>query len=360
MTAAENVLEKHPELVLKPSAKLRDAIKVMTDSRVGIALVADGSRRLLGVVTDIDIRKALLNRHSMESPIARAMTREPLTVSDQASREEIAAAFRRNARSYLPVVDAKRRLKGMVALLDYVTIPKRYPNWIVVMAGGAGKRLRPLTDKVPKPLVRIGDKPILELLVDQLVASGFGRFIFTVNYLAEQIKDYCGNGERWGVQIEYVHESRPLGTAGALGLIKRDLGGTFLVVNGDILTKVNFSALLNFHKTEKALATICIKQHEIQVPYGVIELQDHKLERFVEKPVQRYYVNAGIYAFEPDVLSRLPRNAHCDMPELLQRIRARKPRSVACFPLQEYWLDVGRPQDHDRATNDYRTEFKHP
>lgn len=351
-----NLLERYPEVVLGPKATLHDAMQEMTRATLGIVLVVDGKRMLKGVVTDIDIRRALLKGHSMELPVSQAMTRTPITVLDTMSRTEIADTFSRHPHSYIPIVSARGRLVGLATLTDYATIPKRFPNWIVVMAGGMGKRLRPLTENVPKPLVRVGEKPILELLLEQLVASGFGRFILAVNHMADQIRDYCGDGSRWGVQIEYVQERQPLGTAGALSLIKRDLGGTFLVVNGDILTKVNFAALLHFHKTERALATLCIKQHELEVPYGVIELKEHKLARIVEKPVQKFFVNAGIYAVEPEALKLLPKGKPRHMPEFLDDIRRQKPRSVACFPLQEYWLDVGRPQDHERASSEYQGE----
>lgn len=354
-----DLLKKHPAILLKPSALLRDAIAAMTKTGLGIALVTDSRRRLQGVVTDIDIRRALLGKRSLETPVSEAMNRRPVTVAHGSSLDAVSEVFRRTAHAYIPVVDSTGTLKGLAALLDHVTIPKRRPNWVVIMAGGSGKRLLPLTANTPKPMVKVGGKPIMEILVDQLVASGFHRFIFSVNYLADQIKDHFGDGSRWNALFEYVHETKPLGTAGALGLIKRDLEGTFFVINGDIMTKVNFSALLDFHKAEKALATMCIKQHEVQIPYGVIELADHKLERFIEKPVQRCFVNAGIYALEPSVLKRLPRG-RCDMPELLQRVRAHRSRSIACFPLQEYWLDVGRLQDHEQASVEFESHFGKP
>lgn len=352
------LLKQNPGIIVPPTAKLHDAMLAMTQARLGIILIVDARRRLLGVLTDIDIRRALLKSQRMDVPVSKVMTSRPVTVTADMSQADIAEVFSRTPHAYIPVVGEGGRLVGLVTLTDYATIPKRHPNWIVVMAGGMGKRLLPLTESVPKPMVRVGDKPILELLLEQLIASGFGRFILTVNHMADQIKDYCGDGSRWGAQIEYIQEKGPLGTAGALSLIKRDLGGTFLVVNGDILTKVNFGALLHFHKTEKALATLCIKQHEVQIPYGVIELKNHKLEKIVEKPTQRFFVNAGIYALEPEALSLLPKGKARNMPDFLEDIRRRKPRSVSCFPLQEYWQDIGRPQDHERASLDYDEEFK--
>lgn len=353
----KSLLSLHPEIVLKPAASVRDAMDAMTRSRVGFAVVVDGGARLLGVVTDIDIRRALLRGAELSSPVARAMNRRPLVAPQGASPERLSALFSLHKKSHLPLVDARGRLAGLAALSDYMTVPTRRPNRVVVMAGGAGKRLGALTANTPKPMLRLGDKPILEHLVEQMSAAGFTRFTFTVNYLAEQIERHFGDGSRWGVEIEYVREPKPLGTAGALGLVKRRSEEPLLVLNGDILTKVDFSALLAFHKAEKGLATICVKRHEIQVPYGVVEQTRRRLSRFVEKPTQRFLVNAGIYALDPRALAWLPKRRACDMPEFLEIIRRRRRGGVACFPIQEYWLDIGGPQEFRRAEKEYGDLF---
>lgn len=352
-----DILKKNRGLALRASATLRDAMNAMTKTRVGLALVVGPGRRLLGVVADIDIRRALLRGAELTSPVAEAMNRRPVTVPEAASREQIAAAFLAHPKSHLPIVDAAGRLKGLAALVDFATIPKRYPNRVVVMAGGVGKRLRPLTANTPKPMLRLGDKPILEHVLEQMVAAGFTRFTFTVNYLAEQIEQHFGDGSRWGAEIEYVREPRPLGTAGALGLLKRPGAEPFLVLNGDILTKVDFPALIDFHRAEKGLATICVKRHEILVPYGVVEHAGRRLTGFVEKPTQRFLVNAGIYVVDPRALSFLPKRRACDMPEFLERIRKHRSDGVACFPIQEYWLDIGGPQEFRRAEKEYEDLF---
>jgi NDP-sugar pyrophosphorylase family protein len=295
----------------------------------------------------------------LKSAVKAVMNPRPITVSDQMTPEEISGVFRDRPRSHIPVVDAKGRLKGLAAMVDYALIPQRFPNRIVVMAGGLGKRLLPLTESTPKPMLRLGGKPILELLLEQLVSSGFGHFVFTVNYLAEQIKGHFGDGSRWGVDIDYVDESKPLGTAGALRLVPpRHLKEPLLVVNGDILTKVNFAALLDFHKSEGALATLCVKHHEIEVPYGVVEQSANRLEAFVEKPVQRWLVNAGIYVVEPKTLAWLPKGRRCDMPEFISEVRKRRSDGVACFPIQEYWLDIGGVKEFERAHGDLKAHFE--
>ncbi len=353
----KDFLARHPEIVLAPSAKVRDAMGAMTKSRVGFAVVVEESGRLAGVVTDIDIRRALLRGAGLSSPVTKAMNRKPLVVPDGTSPEKLSALFALHTKSHLPIVDRRGRLTGLAALSDYMTVPARHPNRVVVMAGGAGKRLRPLTANTPKPMLRLGNKPILEHLLEQMAAAGFTRFTFTVNYLAEQIERHFGDGSRWGVEIEYVREPRPLGTAGALRLIKRRLEEPLLVLNGDILTKVDFAALLDFHAAEKGLATICVKRHEIQVPYGVVEQSRRRLSRFVEKPTQRFLVNAGIYVLDPRALAWLPKRRACDMPEFLNIIRSRRRGGVACFPVQEYWLDIGGPQEFRRAEKEFGDLF---
>ena len=339
----------HPEITLRPGATVRDAMDAMTKNRIGIVLVTDAAGRLLGVAADIDVRRALLHGSGLDSPILKALNRRPITLRVDAAPEKIAAAFRTHQKSHIPLVDGKGRLKGLAELSEYATIPRRYPNRVVVMAGGVGKRLRPLTSNTPKPMLLLGDKPILEHLIEQMAAAGFSRFTFAVNYLAEQITHHFANGSRWGVEIDYVHEKKPMGTAGALSLLKAGDAAPLIVLNGDILTKVDFAALLDFHRAEKGLATICVKHHEIQVPYGVVEQSRRKLSRFVEKPTHRFLINAGIYVLEPRVLAWLPHRRAIDMPNFLHTIRAHRRGAVACFPLQEYWLDIGGPQEFSRA-----------
>lgn len=355
-----DILRRFPDLVLRPQTTIREAMAVMNKDRVNLVVVTDARGKLLGVAADIDVRRALLAGSELSSPIVRALNRRPFTLPVDETRERIAAAFRTHPKSYIPLVDRSGRLRGLAELSDYVTIPKKYPNRVVVMAGGAGKRLRPLTANTPKPMLRLGDKPILEHLVEQMATAGFFRFTFAVNYLAEQIRGYFGDGSRWGVEISYVQETKPLGTAGALSLLKERPAEPILVLNGDVLTTVDFGALLDFHEAEKGLATICVKHHEVQVPYGVIEQSNRRLRRFVEKPTQRFLVNAGIYVLDPRALSWVPKRRACDMPEFLRLIGTKRRGSVACFPMQEYWVDIGGHEEFRRAERDITGLFGPP
>ena len=352
-----DILKTHPELVLAPGRTLRRAMEAMTRSRLGVVLVTEKDRRLLGLLTDTDIRRALLRGVPLDAPVTEAMNRRPITAPETASEEDLSAVFRRTPKPYLPIVDRAGKLAGMAAFLDYATVPKRFPNWVVIMAGGCGMRLRPLTDHTPKPMLRLGEKPILEHLLEHFISSGFTHFILTVNYLAEQIRAHFGDGSRWNARVEYLHEPKPLGTVGALGLVRKRFENPVIVSNGDILTKVNLEALLDFHKAEKGLATVCVKRHEVQLPYGVVELDDRHLRGFAEKPVQSFLINAGIYVLEPSVLRSIPRGKPLDMPQLLGKTRRRRRRAVACFPIQEYWIDIGGMQELQRAACDVGSVF---
>ncbi|MFA6316458.1 MAG: nucleotidyltransferase family protein [Elusimicrobiota bacterium] len=350
-------LRQHPQIVLPPNATLRQAMEVFTSQQVGIVLVASKDRKLKGIVVDFDLRRALLAGETMDSPLSRAMNTAPETVLFGTPDGEIAERFRAKPRAYIPVVDRGGRLVGVATQTEYLAAPESHQNWVVIMAGGRGRRLHPLTENTPKPMMLIGDKPLLELVLERLADAGFKRFILTVNYLADRIREHFGDGSKWGVHIEYVVEPRELGTAGALGLIKKDLGGSFIVMNGDLLTKVNFRALLDFHATDGNLATLCVREYDLQVPFGVVQLQGHKLKSISEKPVKRFFVNAGICVLEPRALKLLKKGEPCDMPDLLDALQRRHPGEIGCFPVQEYWLDIGRMEDYQRAVADFGGGF---
>ena len=220
------------------------------------------------------------------------------------------------------------------------------------MAGGSGTRLRPLTEDLPKPMLPVGDRPLMEVIIDQLRQSGIGRVNITTHYLPEKITDYFGNGENFGVELNYVSEDRPLGTAGSLGLIDWPRE-TLLVINGDILTKVNFRAMLDYHQEHRADITVGVRKYDIQVPYGVVECEDQRVCRLREKPNLSFFVNAGIYMLEPSVNEHIPNGQHYDMTDLIERL-IHKGRSVVSFPIVEYWLDIGEPSDYERAQKDMK------
>ena len=345
-------------LILPPTATLKRGIEVMSGPNgAGMVLIAGTGNRLLGVVVDSDIRKAILRGHDLDSPLKKAMNAKPLTLRHDLHRDQIAAFFRLHPRASIPLIDAKGKIRGLAILTQFLSGSNALPNRVVLLVGGEGRRLMPLTADTPKPMLPVGDKPILETIIEQCAAAGLSRFTLALSHQADQIRRHFGDGSRYGVSIEYVHEKKPLGTAGALSLLSKRETVPLLVMNGDLLTKVDFGALLRFHQEEKCLATLCVREYEVQIPFGVVSMDGHSLEGIVEKPTHRYFVSAGIYVLEPATLKLLKRGAVCQMPDLLERARRKRRKAVGCFPIREYWIDIGRVDEYRRAQSEYGKFF---
>jgi len=340
-------------------ATLLEALQAIDSGGVRIALMVDIEGCLVGTVTDGDIRRCLLRGFGLASPASEAVQRR-----FQAARGEILCAdaitlLRRHAIDQLPIIDGVGRLKGLYFIDDLLDKPVTgLPNPVVLMAGGRGTRLRPLTDNCPKPMLRVAGKPILESILEQCIASGLKKFYFAVNHLKEQIRDYFEDGSRWGVQIQYIEETSPLGTAGALQLLPDEArqGKPLLVMNGDVLTRLNMAQLLKFHTDNGATATLCVRSHDVLIPFGVVEFEDVDLVGFREKPVMHYHVNAGIYVLEPSLLDDIRPAEAMDMPSLLLAAQGANKRVAVC-PIHEYWCDIGRPETLQQAHEDW-TRFK--
>lgn len=346
------------ELILPRTATVHRAIEVMTGPEGrGIVLVAGPSRKLEGVVVDSDIRKAILKGIGLECPLSKVLNPRPVTLPYKLPSEDIVRFFRKNPRASIPLVDAKGIVRGLAQMSEYLAQPEDHPNWVVLMVGGEGRRLLPLTKSRPKPLLPVGDKPILETIIEQFSAAGFKNFILAVNHQAEQILEHFGNGRKMGANIRYIQERKAMGTAGSLSLLGRKFSEPLIVMNGDLLTKIDFKALLRFHEEEGVLATVCVREYDFQVPYGVIQMENDRLTEIVEKPTQRFFVNAGIYVLDPKVLSLVPRKETYDMPRLLEKVNRRKKGAVGCFPIREYWIDVGQIPDYQKAQREYGKNF---
>lgn len=286
------------------------------------------------------------------------MNPRPVTLPAGLEREEVVRFFQTNPRASIPLVDARGRIRGLAQMSEHLAQALERPNAVVLMAGGKGRRLRPLTLERPKPLLPVGDRPILETIVGQLASAGFKRFFLAVNHQAGQIRRHFGDGSRLGVRVDYLHERAPLGTAGALSMLPEGLKDPLIVMNGDLLTKIDFKALLDFHTEEGNLATLCVREYDFQVPFGVVSMAGHRLERIVEKPTQRCFVNAGIYILEPRALRLVPKGRPFDMPDLLKKAQARRAGSVGCFPVREYWIDIGRIDEYRKANAEFPETFE--
>jgi dTDP-glucose pyrophosphorylase len=332
---------------------LETAIATLDEGGQRIVLVVDDDERLQGTLTDGDVRRALLRHQPLTTPVGEVMCMRPQVAQLQWSREKILSVMESTRLLHLPVVDAVGRVVGLETLHELLD-KKPIDNPVFLMAGGFGKRLYPLTQDCPKPMLKVGDKPILELILQSLADVGFHRFYISTHYLPEMIRDYFGDGSRWGVSIQYVHEDVPLGTGGALGLLPRgEVGLPMILMNGDLLTRVDYRSLLEFHQRHQGAATLCVREYESQVPYGVIQSEGHRITQIVEKPVQRFFISAGIYVLSPELIGRVVPGERIDMPTLLeQEIVAG--RDVNMFPVHEYWLDIGRMDDFHRAQEEVR------
>jgi dTDP-glucose pyrophosphorylase/CBS domain-containing protein len=344
------------DILISPETSILKAIEIIDAGAKQIAVVVDENCFLLGTVTDGDIRRGILKGIAFDNPVQQIMNRHPVVAGLNDGRENILAVMKLKDLRNMPVVDEHGRVVG-VEFLNELIRPQLRDNWVVLMAGGLGSRLHPLTESCPKPLIHVGNKPILETILENFVEYGFRRFYISVNYMAEMVEDYFGDGAKWGVDIRFIREDTALGTAGPLGILPEKPVLPLLVMNGDLLTKVNFQQLLDFHQAHRSNATMCVREYDFTIPYGVARMEKHRLLDVEEKPVQRYFVNAGIYVLEPDTLELIPPGRYLDMPDFFKSLIA-SGFETSAFPLREYWLDIGRIDDLERAKGEYAEAFK--
>jgi dTDP-glucose pyrophosphorylase len=347
-------------VLISPDTTVIFAIEKIDKEALRILLVVDENQCLLGIVTDGDIRRHLLKHGSLDAPVHDMMGKNPKVASETESKDQLLMKMQNLNILHLPIVNSENKVVGLETL-NHLTAKKKQDNWVVFMAGGFGKRLHPLTLDLPKPLVKIGNKPVLEILLENFIANGFHRFYFSVNYKASMIQDYFGHGEKWGVDIRYIQEDEALGTVGSLNLLPEKPKHSFFVVNADIMTNLNFNQILEFHEyhLHNPIATVCVRQYQNTIPYGVVKIdsKNHNLTAIEEKPTHSYFVNAGIYILNPAVLDYFPKkNVFYDMPNLLLELSG-KNEFVATFPIREYWLDVGSHENLSQAIGDYNKVF---
>jgi dTDP-glucose pyrophosphorylase len=335
------------QAILPFDATIGQAISNLNQVGIKIVLVVNEAGMLEGTISDGDIRRGLLKGLDMNSSISTIIHRNALVVPPELGRELVLQLMAANKIQQIPVVDDQHQIVGL-HLWDEITAPPSRPNLMVIMAGGMGTRLRPYTEDCPKPLLLVAGKPMLEHIIERAKLEGFNHFILAIHYLGHMIEDYFGNGERLGVRIDYLREESPLGTAGALELLKPIPDAPFVVTNGDVITDIRYGELLDFHTRHAATATMAVRVHEWQHPFGVVKTQGVEIIGFQEKPIAHSHINAGVYALDPLTLSLLTSDERCDMPTLFERLQARKKRTVA-YPMHEPWLDVGRPDDLKRA-----------
>lgn len=343
-------------VLITPETPIVKAIEIIDRSGLRIALVVNENGRLLGTVTDGDVRRAILKRLSLDEAVSAAMNPAPSYVYHEQSRENAIQLMKSKKLHQIPVLDKNLRVVGLEIADELFTPPPR-DNWVLLMAGGLGRRLEPLTENCPKPLLKVGDKPLLETILESFIEQGFKNFYISVNYKADMIKKHFGDGSRWAVEIKYLQEDKSLGTAGALGLLPTKPEEPLLLMNGDILTKMNYGKLLDFHNKDLAEATICVKEYTNHIPYGVVTIKKNQLLKIEEKPQRLFFISGGIYVFNPTVLDYISPGSSVDIPVLLKTLLAHD-KKVAAFPIREYWIDIGHFEDYQRANNDFTKVFK--
>lgn len=338
------------EFLVAPSLPIGECLAALDRNEAGILLVVQEDMGLVGTITDGDIRRGLLRGLTFEDTAADVMHRKPIKMPEGMSREQLITLMTANGIRHIPIVDAEGRVTDIALLTDLVK-PADLGIAALVMAGGEGRRLRPLTRQTPKPLLAVGDKPIIEHTIELLCNSGIRDLYISTCYLAERLEGDLGDGSKWGVTITYLRETKPMGTAGALRLLSAAPSDPFLVINGDLLTQIDLRAMLNYHRSHEADLTVAVREYQVQIPFGVVKVAPNNLvNRIEEKPVDRYFVNAGIYMVGAKVLEGLPDQDELPMTKVISEVLHDGGR-VAAFPMVESWVDIGRPSDFEKAQN---------
>ena len=338
------------------TSTIEKALSVIDSGAVKIALVVDTDNKLLGTLSDGDIRRGLLRKKLLNETIEDVYFKNPTTANKGASKEDLLHLCLVNGISQVPIVDEDRKVIDLFIIDDGLQ-KKQHENHVVLMVGGLGTRLRPLTENTPKPMLKVGGKPILETIVKRFVDDGFTNITMCLGYKSNVIQDHFQDGSAFGANIDYIVEEKRMGTAGALTLLGKRLNNPFFVMNGDLLTSVNFEKMLDFHLENDSRATMCVREYDIEVPYGVVNVVNENVISIVEKPIHSFFVNAGIYLLEPDCIDLIPDNEFYNMPTLFAELIVIKEKIVS-FPLQEYWLDIGKIADYERANIEYFSKFK--
>ncbi len=340
---------------LNKNSTIKEALKIIESGAMQIALVVEDNDKLIGTLTDGDIRRGLLKGLDLDSSVESIIFMTPTIATVSDTKEEILKIALAKKLHQIPIIDKNGKIVGIQEIEELIK-PKEKTNKVVLMVGGLGTRLRPLTDNTPKPMLKVGNKPILQTIVEKFAEYGYINIVMCVNYKSHVIKDYFGDGSEFGVNIEYIFEDQRMGTAGALSLLKEKPTEAFFVMNGDLLTNVNFEHLHDYHMSNSAMGTMCVREYDFQVPYGVVNIEDSRIISIEEKPMQKFFVSAGIYMLSPEILKFIPQDEFYDMPTLFEKLISENKNAIS-FPLREYWLDIGRMEEYKKANEEYDEVF---
>ena len=343
-------------LTIDAETSIREALGAIDRSKRQIALVVDSDGKLIATVTDGDVRRGILRGVDMDGPVSEVMHREPTTITKGAPDAEARRLIRERKLQHVPVLDEAGRVVDLATVSDLFGV-RPNDTRVVLMAGGLGTRLRPLTEHTPKPMLMVGGKPLLEQILGVFADQGFWKISISVNYRREIVQEYFGDGAKFGVDIEYIEEDQAMGTAGALSLLEKRPEAPFIVMNGDLLVSLQFSELLSFHRKLGAAGTMVVREYEHQIPYGVVRTENSLMTGIEEKPTERYFVNGGIYVLSPEALDLVTKGEPLDMPSLLTRLSDAQ-HKVGVFPLRDYWRDIGQMHDLEAARSEFDSVFR--
>lgn len=348
-------MKNFKNILLKTTSTIKEALKIIDSGAMQIAIVVDVDNKLIGTITDGDIRRGLITDLSLNDSIESIIFKTPTVAKITDTKEEVLKKALARKLHQIPIVDDENRVLG-IKEMDELVKPQTKSNKVILMVGGLGTRLKPLTDKIPKPMLNVGNKPILQTIVERFAEYGYINIVLCVNYKSHIIEKYFGDGSEFGVNIEYIQEGKRMGTAGALSLLDDKPTEPFFVMNGDLLTNVNFEHLNDYHLFNNSIATMCVREYDFQVPYGVVSIENSKIASIEEKPIHKFFVSAGIYMLSPETLDYIPNNEFYDMPTLFENLISKNKNTVS-FPLREYWIDIGRIEEFKKANSEYDEVF---
>ena len=340
---------------ISPNTTIKEALSIISNGAIKIAIAANKNGKLLGTLTDGDIRRGFLKGLNLNSKVSSIIFRKPVVAKITDSENKIFKISILKKIYQIPIVDKNQKVLG-IHILDELLKLQTKSNRVIIMAGGKGMRMRPLTKDIPKSMLKVGNKPILQIIIERFKESGFENFTICVNYKSQIIKNYFADGKKFNVKIEYINEKKRMGTAGALSLFKKKLKEPFFLINGDLLTNLDFEKMLDFHYEHNAKATMCIKEFNVESPYGEVVLRDENIQSIEEKPKHKFFINAGVYILDPKCMDLIPKKFY-DITTLFKKMISKKYKTIS-FPLGEYWLDIGRPHDYNKANVEFNEIFK--
>ncbi|MEA3315595.1 MAG: nucleotidyltransferase family protein [Campylobacterota bacterium] len=348
-------MRNYKDIILNQNSTIKEALIKIDMGAMQIGLVVDEDDKLIGTLTDGDIRRGLINNLELKDNIETIIFRNPTICTIDDTKEKIIQTAIAKKIHQVPIVDNDGKLVDLKEIAELLK-QKTVSNKVVLMVGGLGTRLRPLTENIPKPMLKVGNKPILETIISNFKKYGFINIILCVNYKSDIIKNYFKDGSEFGVKIEYIYENKRMGTAGALSLIKDKLDEPFFVMNGDLLTNINFENMMNYHISNRATATMGVREYDFQVPYGVVNTDENNILSIEEKPVYNFFVSGGVYILNSDILEYIPDDKYYDMPTLFDKLIENKHKTIS-FSISEYWLDIGRIEEFEKANNEFYEVF---